>query len=222
MPPTPDQIDAGQAIYTQAMLRNYDWLVLGISNRWVWRCPTRRLLRMYNDHVTANHLDVGVGTGYLLDHCQFPVDRPRIGLLDLNSSCLEVAAERISRFHPSQFQANVLVPIEIDVAPFDSIGLNYVLHCLPGSLEEKGVVFEHLARLLSPGGVVFGSTLLSGGVRRSWVSRRLMDYYNRRRIFSNRDDHLVQLEAALADRFVTHSLEVVGSAALFSGRTASQ
>jgi len=222
MPPTADEIAAGQAVYTDATLRAYDWLVLGVSNRWIWRCPTRRLLRMYDDHVSANHLDVGVGTGYLLDHCRFPVEQPRIGLLDLNASCLRAAATRIARYQPRQFRANVLAPIELDADPFDSIGLNYVLHCLPGSLPEKGVVFGHLAGLLRPGGVLFGSTLLSGGVRRGWTARRLMHYYNRRRIFSNRDDHLDGLEAALRAHFATHSLEVVGAAALFTGRVASQ
>ena len=97
MSPTADEIAAGHAIFTKASLRTYDWFVLGVSNRWIWRCPTARLLRMYNDHVSANHLDVGVGTGYLLDHCRFPIDRPRVGLLDLNTACLQAAAQRIAR-----------------------------------------------------------------------------------------------------------------------------
>ena len=218
MPPTADDIAAGQAIYTKTTLRTYDWLVLGICNRWIWRCPTHHLLELYNAHVSANHLDVGVGTGYLLDHCRFPVTQPRVGLLDLNAACLQTASARIARYHPELFQANVLAPIKIDTQPFDSIGLNYVLHCLPGGLGEKGVAFEHLARLLNPGGVVFGSTLLGGGVRRGWSARKLMAYYNRQRIFSNRDDHLEDLESALRTRFATYTLDVVGCAALFSGR----
>ena len=222
MPPTADEIAAGQAVYTGTTLRLYDFLVLGLSNRWIWRCPTTRLLRMYNEHVSSNHLDVGVGTGYLLDHCRFPVDQPRIGLLDLNPLCLHTAARRIARYRPSQFHADVLAPIEIDAEPFDSIGLNYVLHCLPGSLADKAVVFRHLSGLLRPGGVLFGSTLLGGGVRPGAVAVRLMRYYNRRRIFSNRDDHLAQLETALREHFVEPTIEVVGCAALFTGRIASQ
>ncbi|MDP6553066.1 MAG: class I SAM-dependent methyltransferase [Pirellulaceae bacterium] len=222
MPPTANEIDAGQAIYTKATLRIYDFLVLGISNRWIWRCPTSRLLRMYNDDISANHLDVGVGTGYLLDHCRFPAERPRIGLLDLNATCLQTAAQRIARYQPMQFQANVLMPIEIDEAPFDSVGLNYVLHCLPGSMLDKAVVFQNLTRLIRPGGILFGSTLLGGGIQRGWASRGLMAYYNRQRIFCNRDDHLDQLGSALGEHFESHVLEVVGSAALFAGRIASQ
>lgn len=217
-----DDIIAGQAVYTKATLRTYDWLVLALSNRWIWRCPTPRLLRMYDEQISANHLDVGVGTGYLLDHCRFPAKHPRVGLLDLNATCLQVAAERIARYQPIQFQANVLAPLEIETAPFESVGLNYVLHCLPGPIEEKSVVFEHLGRLLRPGGRMFGSTLLSRGVRRGWFARRLMRYYNRHRIFSNDDDDLQQLGAALERHFESHTLEVVGCAALFTGRIASQ
>ncbi len=29
-------------------------------------------------------------------------------------------------------------------ARFDSIGLNFLLHCLPGTLREKAIVFDHL------------------------------------------------------------------------------
>jgi len=222
MPPTADEIDAGQAIYTKATLWTYELFVLGISNRWIWQCPTSRLQRMYDDDISANHLELGVGTGYLLDHCKFPVKRPRIGLLDLNATCLQRAARRIARYQPMLFQADVLAPIKIDAAPFDSIGLNYVLHCLPGSMTEKAVVFRNLIPLIRPGGILFGSTLLSGGVQRGWASRWLMAFYNHRRIFSNRDDHLDQLDSALSEHFESHALRVVGSAALFTARIASQ
>jgi hypothetical protein len=52
----------------------------------------------YDSNITANHLDVGVGTGYFLERearhqggrCQFSSSAPRIALMDLNatnSSC---------------------------------------------------------------------------------------------------------------------------------------
>jgi len=48
----------------QPLLSGYDLWVLGFSNTFVWRCPTRLLLEFYNEHISGNHLDVGVGTGY--------------------------------------------------------------------------------------------------------------------------------------------------------------
>src|SRR5215204_7263013 len=58
-----DKAYAGQAIYNPATLALYNIVVLGISNRLIWRCPTRHILQLYNQHATDNHLDVGVGTG---------------------------------------------------------------------------------------------------------------------------------------------------------------
>jgi hypothetical protein len=45
-----------------------------------------------------------------------------------------------------------------------------------------------------------------------------MDLYNKKGIFSNRDDHLVGLTKELKKRFHDVSVEVVGCAALFFGR----
>ena len=215
---TAEQVEAGQAVYTRKNLRLYDLIVLGISNRFLWRCPTRRILRHYNEHVSANHLDVGVGTGYFLDRCRFPSATPRVALLDLNENSLEFTARRIARYRPERYQGNVLEPISLNCDKFDSIAVNYVLHCLPGTIGTKAVALDHLKAWLNPGGVLFGSTLLTGGVKRSRMARKLMEAYNKQGIFSNTSDTLEELEAALRQRFDDVEIEVVGCAALFAGR----
>jgi 2-polyprenyl-3-methyl-5-hydroxy-6-metoxy-1,4-benzoquinol methylase len=171
----------------------------------------------YNKHVTANHLDVGVGTGYFLEHCRFPSQMPRVALMDLNQNALDFASQRIARYKPETYLCNVLEPISINAARFDSVGLNYLLHCVPGSLESKAVVFDHLKALMNPNAVLFGSTLLQGGVSRNWFAKRLMDVYNQKGIFSNQHDSLDGLKWALDQRFRDVSIEIIGCAALFSG-----
>jgi hypothetical protein len=213
-----EQVTAGQAVYTKGVLSSYDIVVLGFSNRFLWKCPTGRLLQHYNQHVTANHLDVGVGTGYFLDHCRLPSPAPRIGMLDLNPHALDFASRRIARFRPEKYLLNVLEPISIDVAKYDSVGVNYLLHCLPGSIEAKAVALDHLKAVMNPDAALFGSTLLQGGVPRSWGAQRLMDIYNKKGIFSNRNDTLDGLERALRERFRHVTVETVGCAALFAGR----
>jgi ubiquinone/menaquinone biosynthesis C-methylase UbiE len=215
---TTEQVEAGQAVYTKWTLAAYDFVVLGVSNRFLWKCPTQRLVDHYNRYVTANHLDVGVGTGYFLDRCRFPSPTPCIALLDLNSDTLEFASRRIARYKPKTYLRNVLEPISIDAAPFDSVGVNYLLHCIPGSLELKSVALDHLKTLMSPKGVLFGATLLQGGVARNWFAKRLMAAYNKWGIFTNERDDLEGLSRALKQRFRDVSVEVVGCAALFSGR----
>lgn len=41
---TPEQVEAGQAVYTNRALGAYDFIVLGLSNRFLWKCPTQRLV----------------------------------------------------------------------------------------------------------------------------------------------------------------------------------
>ena len=215
---TAEQVEAGQAVYSKRTLIIYDWWVLGVSNRFIWKCPTPQLEGHYNQHLTANHLDVGVGTGYFLDRCRFPSASPRVALMDMNPQALAFAAQRIARYKPETYRRNVLEPISIDAGRFDSVGVNYLLHCLPGSIESKAVVFDHLKALMNPNAVIFGSTLLQGGVQRSGAAKRLMGLYNRKGIFSNERDHLEGLEDALARRFRDVTVRVVGCGALFSGR----
>jgi SAM-dependent methyltransferase len=209
---------AGAAIYTPFVLRLYDLGVHGLSNRFVWKCPTAALLALYDRNVTARHLDVGVGTGLFLDRCRFPTD-PQITLLDLNPNALRFAAQRIKRYHRvSTQQANVMEPLSVSGAPFDSIGLCYLLHCLPGPLPAKAIVLRHLGAQLAPGGVLFGATLLGKGVPHTSLARRLMRLYNRRGIFCNEDDSLEDLNDALDRCFTTRSVVVHGCAALFEAR----
>lgn len=214
----PDQVDAGQAVYTRHTLKFYDFVVLGFSNRIIWQCPTSRLLEHYNRHITANHLDVGVGTGYFLDRCHFPNSEPRITLMDLNRASLRFASRRIARYRPQIIRHNVLEPLPCGIAKFDSVGVNYLLHCVPGTMESKAIVFDNLRAAMNPGGVLFGATLLQGGVRSNWLARWLMTVYNRQGIFSNDCDDLHALEKSLRDRFGQVTFDVVGCAAVFAGR----
>lgn len=215
--PTKEQVNAGQAVYTKKNLAVYDLFVLGISNRYIWKCPSARIEEHYNQHLSSNHLDVGVGTGYFLDRCRFPSASPRIALIDLNYNTLEYVSKRISRYEPETYKQNILEPILKDIQPFDSVGINYLLHCLPGSLLEKAIVFDNLEPLMNPGAVIFGSTILHGGVTRNWAAKELMNFYNKKGIFSNATDNLKDLRLILERRLNNLSIETIGCVALFSG-----
>ena len=211
----------GAAVYKKGVLSLYDPVVLGLSNTYLWRCPTRELLRFYDEHVSDRHLDVGVGSGYFLDRCRFPVAHPTLALLDFSEGSLRFTEHRVRRYAPVSYRADILQPLApaaIDLAPFRSIGLNYVLHCLPGDLPYKARVFGHLRGLLAPGGVLFGSTILGRPAPHGLLARRLMALYNRRGIFSNQHDTREALEQVLAAHFSQHEICVRGSVALFVAR----
>lgn len=211
-----DRAYAGQAVYNRRTLSVYDAGVVGLSNTLIWRCPARRLREQYDRHVTGDHLDVGPGSGYYLDHCRFPRGTTKLALMDANADVLQYAAARLERYEPQVHVADVLKPIHVPRNGFRSIGLNYLLHCLPSVRGTKAVVFDHLIPLAAPEGVIFGSTILGRGPSHDLAARALMRVYNSKGIFSNQDDDLEGLERALAARFDRFELDVVGSVALFA------
>ena len=85
--------------------------------------------------------------------------------------------------------ADILEPLP-PLGLFDSVGLSYLLYCIPGSVSVKAVVFDHIRSALTPGGRIFGATILQGDVVRSWPAQALMNLYNRKGIFSNAGDTL--------------------------------
>lgn len=211
-------VEAGAAVYNRATLLAYDLWVLGLSNRFAWHCPTALLLAHFDRHVGGRHLDIGVGTGYLLAHCRFPVSRPELVLADLNPASLAAAAHRIRRLQPRTHRINVLEPFALPEAPFDSVSMNYLLHCLPGNLEEKAAAIGNAAAQLRAGGVLFGATILGEGVRHNAFGRTLMRAYNRRGIFSNYGDSAVLLGDVLRRHLHDVEVRLEGKVALFAGR----
>lgn len=68
----------------------------------------------------------------------------------MNVNSLAVASRRLARYRPEALRADVLTPIDIDLPVFESIGLNYLLHCLPGTIRSKGEALRHLKPPLAP------------------------------------------------------------------------
>ena len=212
----PAAVAAGHSFYSRRSLRIYDVLILGWFSRTAWRCPAGRIVRLYDRHVTGNHLDIGVGTGYFLDRCRFPTPEPRIVLLDINTDCLDAASNRLARYRPERIHASVLERFPDAVGAVDSVSLTHLLHCLPGAMADKAVVLDHVKTVLNPRGVVFGATLLQGGVRRNWYAGSVMKFNNRRGIFSNTADTADALTTALNDRFEDVQVQIIGCVATFA------
>ncbi|MGB0894069.1 MAG: class I SAM-dependent methyltransferase [Parashewanella sp.] len=208
---------AGQAIYNKFILSIYDLWVLGISNRFFWRCPTRHIRRLFKLHTSTNHLDVGVGTGFYPAKELSKTPR-RYALLDLNQNSLDATSKRIAYFSPEKVNADVLSPIVYQGEAFDSISLNYLLHCLPGDMTSKATVFLNLTPLLTSNGILFGSTILGRGVRFNYCASKLMSLYNQKGFFSNTNDDLQGLRNGLEQHFEEVDINVIGCVALFTAK----
>jgi methyltransferase family protein len=212
-----EAVAKAHAIYTSSMLSIYDLLVHGLSNHLAWRCPTRRLLELYRADLSANHLEAGVGTGYFLDRAGRPSFQ-RLVLLDINRNCLARAERRLARFKPELREVNLLAPLNLDLPPFSSIGLTYVLHCLPGRMADKLIALDHLRPLMEKRAVLFGATILGHGVEPNFAARKLLDLYNEKGVFNNHEDNLQSLTTGLRQRFEDVHVEVQGCVALFRAR----
>lgn len=210
----------GTAIYTNQTLSFYDIVVHGLTNPLIWKCPTKHLIEFYNTHISTNHLDIGVGTGHLLDRVEFTADTHPIHLLlaDLNINGIRFASRRIKRYKPEAIILDILQPLPIMPGKFKSIGINYVLHCLPGNIYQKECVFQHIKPLLHENGTIFGTTLLADRLSDHFPAQYLANIYNRIGAFSNRNDTRKGLEEILASTFPKWSVQEIGCVAFFTAQ----
>jgi hypothetical protein len=203
--------------YTPLGLRLYDPLIVETLAPRVWRCSPESIVSFYDRHVTANHADLGVATGYFLDRCDFGSLRPRLALIDLQPHCLRYAERRLVRYQPQTYLRDALTPIVgIPGRRFDSIAIGGVLHCLKGDIPRKARVFDAIAPLARNGTKVFGYTLLRDGVD-SRLARMARALLNRAGVVDNQNDTASDLRSALEARFADVSIELSGCMALFSG-----
>lgn len=180
----------------------------------MWRCPTQRLANQYRELIGDAHLDVGPGTGHFLEAVE---PTGFITLLDPNPAVLAHCAARLTHLNPTLVEADVTRPLPIE-GSFDSVALNYVIHCLPSTGGYEAAAIANTASVLSDDGVLFGATVLGATALHTWVSSRALDANNRRGIFDNRSDSTEMLESMLASSFADHAIEVIGTVALFSAR----
>ena len=209
--------EPSRGAFNDRTLKYYDRL-LELTCNWIWRCPIERTLELYQRHLSSDHLEVGVETGYFLDRSRLPGLAPRLALLDVSPHCLEHTEARLARYAPEVYRANALAPIELVAKGFDSIAINYVLHCMGGTFPGKGAAFANLKPLLNPSGVLFGSTVLRYGVPCGLRGRMFMRLYNAGRVFCNLQDSLAGLTEALHNNFQHVQIDVIGCVAQFSAR----
>jgi hypothetical protein len=205
----------GIKAYTPLFLQLYDFLVIGIFTAWFWKCEGQRYIDMYRKHAAARHADIGVGTGYFLDHAGFDSATQKIALIDLNENCLRYTARRLERFSPDCYVKNAFEPIAVG-RRFDSICIGGLIHCAPGSMQEKGKIFDAIAPLCTPDTTVFGYTLVGQGAPMAWYAKVLMRTMNMLRVVDNRGDSEAALRAELSQRFTQVHVWLVGCNAFFT------
>lgn len=212
---TQQELHGDAAVYTKPVLAIYDPIALGLVCPLAWRCSRRAMLAWYNANIGDRHLDLGPGTGFFLDKCRFGSKEPEIALVDLNQTVLDTASRRIARYRPSTYRRDVLKPLDLGERKFRTAGVLNVLHCLPGTTEQKVTVLDNLRAYIEPGGRIFGSTVLGRDVELSKFGHWMMRQYNVAGSFQNTGDSPATLDAALAAKFSHYRLHTRGAMALF-------
>ena len=221
-PPRAISTAAGGLIYSLPGVLSffYDFFVLGISNSYIWRCPTKStLLPFFAARRFSHHLDVGVGTGYYLANIQFPAESS-VTLCDLNPDSLQAANTRLETTGVAAkvLQHDIEKPLPLGGEKFASISLMYLLHCMPGPPERKTAIFDHLKANLTDDGVLFGATILSKGVDHNLAGKMLMYLYNRNGVFGNVEDGAPVFIEGLKQNFESVDVSIVGVVLLFTAR----
>ena len=79
-----------------------------------------------------------------------------VSLLDLNENSLRAAAVQVKQAKVRIFLRDVMQPSsEPADTEYDSISLFYLLHCLPGTMDDKETAIANLKRYLSKDGVLY-------------------------------------------------------------------
>ncbi|KAK1989296.1 methyltransferase domain-containing protein [Colletotrichum cereale] len=246
---------AGAAIYVPVFLRYvYDPVVLGLYCPYAWKIPSSKMREFFNRHIAnaasrsrsstpvsvasvrpgssrespCRILDIGVGTGYFLEHAPVPAGS-EVHLADLNQAALHAARSRTLAAHPKTICKTTVVDFldpegrglrcrDLSGGSFDAISTTMLLHCLPGPPARKADALVRLRHLLTPGGTLFGMTILGRGVEHNIWGKQLMFWHNLLGLFGNTEDDVEGFVGPLKQAFGDVSWEVHGNMLLFEAR----
>ncbi|MFL0797251.1 MAG: class I SAM-dependent methyltransferase [Cellvibrionaceae bacterium] len=188
--------DRSQSFFNPWLLFLYDFFLFKFISPFLWGCSETSLVNRYKLYKGESHLEVGVGTGYLLSCSLLSDGLGRVSLMDLSEACLAKAAKRLASVNPKIYKRNILNSIEEVEERFDSISINYVMHCVVGDFLFKGVAFRNLKQLLNKDGVLFGVSVLKTDKISPFASA-FMWFLNAIGVFNNANDSVEDLESEL-------------------------
>ena len=207
-----EKTEKSQAFFNPWLLSIYDFFVFRFISPYLWGCSKNQLIDRYMELSGHTHLEIGVGTGFLLD--QYNPGNIDLSLMDLSNVCLERSAKRLRRYQPTIWRKNILHPIDGVNKPFDSISINYVMHCVAGEFTHKGAAFGHLKKLLKPDGVLFGTSVMKTD-ESNIFALIFMWLLNKVGVFNNTGDNITELEKSLKQHFSYVVVEKKSASVMF-------
>lgn len=196
-------------------LQVYDVFVNEINCKYIWSCDKSKIFNLYKKNVRPNHVEIGPGTGYYLKPSMYKIKK--LALVDINQDILDYSRKNLkeNNCNIETFCINLFSkPNKFTVNKNSSIGINCVLHCIPGKLETK---IQHILDNIEKDKniVLFGATVVNDKSDSVLVNLELK-FLNHFKIFQNGADFSHELVDYLQKKKLTYHVEKVGQILFFT------
>jgi phospholipid N-methyltransferase len=191
------------------IFNNYDYFVNNINCKYVWKCDQRYIKKLYANNITNKHLEIGPGTGYFIKKYQFN----NLHLVDINQDILTNSKKNLNnncqniKIHNQNiFENNNKINEDIT-----SIGMSYVLHCVPSNLDRS---LDNLVENIKANNqvTIFGSTVIPN--KKDFLAMTEIYTLNKLGIFNNINHNKEQLEYIISK--YNGNVKHVGNVLLFN------
>lgn len=197
-------------------IQKYDKFVNEINCEKVWKCSKKHIINNYNSNINYNHLEIGPGTGMFLKKENLNVNLNKLTLVDINNKILKHSTHNL---HSEHSDINSLVydlfsyeiPSNIE---FNSVGINYVLHCVPGNLQTK--LDKLIGNLGNNKYNLFGASVICDPLHMNPIAEYELMFLNAFGIFNNNNDTYEELNEYLNNKNYNFSLKKKGYVAIFN------
>lgn len=193
-------------------LKFYDYLVNDINCTYAWRCHKSNIFENYKNNIKTNHLEIGPGTGYFLKK-NYNINK--LYLMDINEDTLNFSKNNLSFNYEVKTINHNIFEDKLEIKDLDSVGLNYVLHCVPGKLEDN---IDNLLNNLESNNKInfFGATVVSDKNLQNTLSSVELFFLNKYNIFNNQLDTSKNLIDYLKYNKIKFQEKIVGNVLIFS------
>ena len=135
--------------------------------------------------------------------------------MDINNETLNFTKEKL------QYKYNTISKInhnifedKYELNNLNSVGLNYVLHCVPGKLENK---MDNLINNLSNNNIkYFGATVVNNKHLQTNLSKFELYFLNKYKIFNNKNDDFYNLINYFKLNKIDYKYKIIGNVIIFS------
>ena len=198
--------------FNRIIFKNYDLLVNNLNCKYVWKCELKYIQHIYNNNISKNHVEIGPGTGFFLKKYKFD----NLTLIDVNQDVLEECyknlennCKNINIINHNIFEKNN----KLDIRNYDSVGVNYVLHCVPNDLSYS--INNLINNIPDEKFNLFGATVIPSEKNDINLANIEIYFLNKFGIFNNKSHSEKNISLYIKNNFQNYNINKIGHSFLF-------